>query len=145
MKASYSLTLYSYSSVLICDLAIAAVWKWVWPLLLSWIPILCGLSVYIRYKEEALSSSVSVRGLEHFWLYISNNNNIKAKTSPPASEMKMLYFTAMSLENYISLELILKTWCQLWNVADFKFAKRIGNFFVMCCRFRSLAVLEVHS
>lgn len=52
---------------------------------------------------------MSVQGLEHFWLYIRNNNNNKAKTSLPASEMKMLYFTVMSLENYISLELILKT------------------------------------
>lgn len=52
-----------------------------------------------------------MQGLEHFWLYIRNNNsnNNKAKTSLPASEMKMLYFTVMSLENYISLELILKT------------------------------------
>lgn len=55
-----------------------------------------------------MSSGMSVQGLEDFWLYIRKNNN-KAKTSLPASEMKMLYFTVMSLENYISLGLILKT------------------------------------
>lgn len=96
------------------------------PLLLGWIP--CGLCVYSRCEDEALSSDVSVQGPEHFWLYVSSNNN-EARTSLPASEMKMLYFTAMSLENYISLELILKTVMSVLKCGWLQICKTHRKFF----------------
>lgn len=58
---------------------------------------------------------MSVQGLEHFWLYVRNNN--KAKASSPASEMKMLLFHSYVIGELYFIRVDIKNpdvSCEMW-------------------------------